>query len=111
MKQERNGRERFWRRHLSAWKRSGLTQREYCKRQGVSEWSFSLWKRRLARSTTSGVSFVPVTVTGSTTGIVGLPGAHRQPLTLVVGSRYRLEVGDGFSDETLSRLLCVLGRS
>lgn len=110
MKQERNGRERLWRAHLSAWKRSGLTQREYCKRQGVSEWSFSHWKRRLARSNPSGVSFVPVTVAGSTTGSAGLSGAHRQSLTLVVGSRYRVEVGDGFSDETLSRLLFVLGR-
>ena len=106
MKEEDVRRERFWRAHQSAWQRSGLTQREYCKGQGLSEWSFSDWKRRLTRKETPGVSFVPVAVSGSNPGRCGSSSS----LTLVVDSRYRVEVGEGFSGETLSRLLSVLGR-
>jgi hypothetical protein len=32
------------------------------------------------------------------------------PLTLVTGSGYRIEVGDGFAPDTLARLLATLGR-
>jgi len=113
MKQEGNSdRTRYWRAQVAAWQRSGLTQREYCKRQGVSEWSFSSWKRRLARSSAANadISFVPVAVVSQPALPKKEPSGAVSPLTLVVGSRYRLEVGEGFSGETLGRLLTVLGR-
>jgi len=100
-------RKRYWQAHLSAWRRSGLSQREYCKRQGVGEWSFSNWKRRLATPSPDIVSFVPVAVPSRTASDTK---ARPQTLTVVVGDRYRVEVGDGFSSELLSRLLAVLGR-
>lgn len=104
-------RERFWQAHLSAWRRSGLSQREYCRRQEIDEWSLSSWKRRLAKSSPDVVSFVPVTVTSQPAlARPGVSKARFQPLTVVVGDQYRVEVGDGFSSETLSRLLAVLGR-
>ena len=105
------GRERFWRAHVSAWRRSGLTQREYCKRQGLGEWSFSSWKRRLAAGGAPEVmGFVPVAVKGRVDGGGNWGRPRQHPLTVVVGERYRIEVGEGFSGKTLAEVLAVLGR-
>jgi transposase len=40
--------ERYWRRHVAAWRRSGQSVRAYCKSVGVSEPSFYAWRRLLA---------------------------------------------------------------
>ena len=38
----------YWRKRVEAWSRSGLSQAEYCRRQGLQPVSFSWWKRRLS---------------------------------------------------------------
>jgi hypothetical protein len=42
---KRHGAE-YWRRHLEAWDRSELTQREYCLANGLSVESLRRWRRR-----------------------------------------------------------------
>lgn len=42
------GKERFWRQHLTAWRRSGRGVRDYCRSAGLSEPSFYAWRRVLA---------------------------------------------------------------
>jgi hypothetical protein len=39
--------ERFWRKQVEAWQRSGLSVREFCRRRGLSEASFYAWRREL----------------------------------------------------------------
>ena len=38
---------RYWRRWLGKWKRSGLTQAEFCRRHGLKAGNFGWWKRKL----------------------------------------------------------------
>ena len=38
----------YWRKRVEAWGRSGLSQAEYCRRQGLQPVRFSWWKRRLS---------------------------------------------------------------
>jgi hypothetical protein len=40
-------RARYWAGVLTAWERSGLSQAEYCRRQGLKAITFSWWKRQL----------------------------------------------------------------
>jgi hypothetical protein len=57
--------ERRWRRHLAAWKASGLSQAAYCRREGLVANDFSRWKRELARRDQRSAptpAFVPVRV-------------------------------------------------
>ena len=63
--------EEYWRRIVSRQRRSGLTQAEFCRREGVAAHSCSWWKRELARRDTtrqrvgeseSNLSLVPVTL-------------------------------------------------
>ncbi len=47
-KQPDRVKERHWRQHLAAWRRSGWTIRAYCQAEGLSEPSFYAWRRVLA---------------------------------------------------------------
>lgn len=110
---EGQGGERYWQAHIGAWQRSGLSQREYCKRQGLQEWALSQWKGRLAkRCHPAPINFVPVVASKAPTATGA--GDHSRlgqaELTLVIDGGYRIEIGQGFHDGTLTRLLAVLGR-
>jgi hypothetical protein len=106
-------RRRFWEAHLQAWQRSGLTQTEYCGRQGLSRRGFCFWKRRLASlaaTERSSVRFVPVAIRpDAEVRAADRDVAPATGLTLVTGG-YRIEVGDRFVPDTLTRLLSTLGR-
>lgn len=42
-----------WRERLERWRRSGQTVRGFCEREGLSEPSFYVWRKRLARTPNS----------------------------------------------------------
>jgi hypothetical protein len=37
----------YWEKHLAAWKSSGLTQKDYCSREGLAYGSFKSWRGQL----------------------------------------------------------------
>lgn len=56
-------REQRWRGHLAAWRKSGASQAEYCRRHGLTQNDFSWWKREIARRTVAAApTFVPVSI-------------------------------------------------
>ena len=69
---KRHGQE-FWRKHLEAWRRSDLTQREYCANHGLGEKAFYRWRRKereAAASATTSLTLVPVSVGAPVAGSV-----------------------------------------
>jgi hypothetical protein len=36
-----------WRRHVEAWRESGLSQADYCRQQGLNHKTFSVWTQRV----------------------------------------------------------------
>ena len=40
--------EGYWRKHIAAWKRSGMSKRGYCKANNLSESSFNAWNREIS---------------------------------------------------------------
>lgn len=61
---KRHGAE-FWRRHLEAWHRGDLTQRDYCLQQGLGEKAFYRWRRKekaAATAVKSSLTLVPVSI-------------------------------------------------
>ena len=99
-------RESYWKAHVERFETSGLSQRAYCDRHNVSMTSLHRWRRLLAHKPQSrAVEIVP---TGNL--LARPPMAVPTPcvtLTVIAG-RYRVEVTDGFSPDTLSALLDVL---
>lgn len=67
-----------WKAHIEAWQQSGITQTAYCRKHGLTDKVFSLWKRRLQRANSDDVSplsgseptiadFLPVNVVSNAT--------------------------------------------
>ncbi|HHD63892.1 MAG TPA: hypothetical protein ENK96_05930 [Desulfobulbaceae bacterium] len=50
----------FWKAHISAMDRSGLSLAEYCRRHGLSYNAFRYWRRKLGKGAGTPVSLVPV---------------------------------------------------
>ena len=103
---------RYWRAQVEAWRGSGLSQVEYCRRQGLSPTAFTTWKHRLGAATQSAeaeVEFVafPLVAAQDPSAVAGGVTASAA-LTVVVDHRYRVEVGDGFAATTLARVIQTL---
>jgi len=112
--------ERRWRGHLAAWRRSGQSVRAYCAAQGLSEPSFYSWRRVLARperlrgaktaagndtASTAGFTerspFLPVRLVEDT------PPPAATVEVVLRGGRV-LRVAAGFSAQTLREVVAVL---
>jgi hypothetical protein len=91
--------------HIRRWRSSGLTQAEYCRRNGLKCSTFHYWRRRLG-TTSQAVTLVQVPV-GFNGGASGTWG---QGLTLILADRYKVEIGDNFNASTLARLVDTLGQ-
>jgi hypothetical protein len=113
--------ERYWRRLLRLWQRSGQTGRDFCADHGLREPSFYAWRREIERrdqgeaappkpAPRSGVpnpststrfpTFVEVTVDAT--------ASAPAPLEVVLAHGRRVRVPPGFDAELLRQLLRVL---
>ncbi|HEV3257544.1 MAG TPA: hypothetical protein VG013_11730 [Gemmataceae bacterium] len=105
--QRRGSKERFWRRLLRQWRKSGLSVRDFCAEQQVSEPSFYAWRRTLAERAAEATRFVPVHVVPDDQTTAAGAGSS-SGLELVLGPGRLLRIGPGFDAATLERLLALL---
>ena len=104
-----------WNALLNDYRRSGLTQAEFCERRGISIHSF---RKRLYRvstpkptpanhlssdGTTSG--FLPVTILPDP---IPATAVSRQPIELLLGNGRRIAVAPGFDPHTLRQLIALV---
>ena len=118
----------YWHGHVDAWGESGLSPQGYARRHGLYKNSIRYWSKKfslhtasrpvnsdlsrvsgpkispapLAASQPSEVRFVPVALSSKSSD------KSQAPLVLRVGSRFRIDVPDQFSQATLVRLLRTL---
>ena len=104
----RSLRVRHWQAHIKAQKQSGLSRAEYCRQHHLSYHAATYWNRRLSKSTTQETTLVPVTFT-SRIKINSAPAA-RSVLKVILPNKIAIEVDDGFSPTTLTKLLVTLER-
>lgn len=97
----------YWSGEVQQWRSSGLLQKEYCNKKGISLGRFGAWKRRLEREAQGHSG----TIVAIPSGIVSSALlAMRPTLGLVVNERYRVEIPDSFSPDMLEAVLQVLSR-
>lgn len=106
----------FWRGHWEAWAASGISQRAYCARHGLSYAAFGYWRNRVkVRVTPPAPAFVPVLIEpapGATADPA--PGLSPTPLHAGPGVEIRLAhgrtivVAAAFDDAVLARVIRVL---
>ncbi len=101
----RPAKQRFWENHVTQCGQSELTQAEYCRLNKINANSFEYWKRKIDRSSLPALVEVPFPQSLTVSGCSVSPR-----LWLVLGQRYRIEIGNGFDPEDLERLIRVLER-
>jgi transposase-like protein len=107
------GKERYWRRVLRQWRRSGQGVRSYCVENGLSEALFYAWRRTIQerdrqeelgpavrddRECSAPPAFVPLTIAP----------AAATPLEVVLAHGRVVRIAPGFDPATLGQLLAVL---
>ena len=95
---QRTKRQKYWQRHIEKWSQSGLSQVAYCRECNLKIKSFTYFKSRLKKNLP--VQFVQVPVEP-----VRVPSFVK----LNIGSSFQIEIPDGFSQNTLTQVLQVLG--
>jgi hypothetical protein len=96
-------RRRHWQDHIDQWQSSGLTQKEYCRRNGFNWSTFHYWRKRLQEKTNA-VTLVQVPVRKN----IGVSSGRE--LTLILTDRYKVYIGDNFNPSTLAKLVDTLER-
>jgi hypothetical protein len=89
-----------WAGTLSRWDGSGLSGAAFCRGNGIPQWKFHYWKRRLRGADGAAAGFVEMSFDGD--------GRH-SGLSFDFGSGVRLVVGRGFDAGELARLLREVG--
>lgn len=92
----------FWRRHVDAWRASGMSQLQYCRRHRLAKGSLGYWSSTLKRGKTSVSELVLV---GRTEVKENKPSPA---IELVVGRRYLLRLWAGTDREHLRQVLSLL---
>jgi hypothetical protein len=85
----------LWEKRVGSWRSSGLSQRVWCLRHGISPQTFGYWCRRLS----SRDAMLPVLVQ---------TGGEAAPVEVVLGNGVSLRLPSTMPDEALSRWLQVL---
>lgn len=104
---QRSSKERFWRRLMRQWRRSGLSIRDFCAEQQISEPSFFAWRRTIAQRDAEAARLVPVRVVPDEKAVTARD-ASGNGLELLLGDGRVLRIGPRFDGPTLTRLLSLL---
>ena len=101
--------QKHWRNHISCWRKSGLTQREYCLRQEIAISTFSYWIRKFGKGSAKPgpPRFYPLTVKGTSTALdrQGFDTGIRLSLC---NDKFKIDLEEEFSETTLRRLVATL---
>jgi len=91
---------KFWKAHLEAWQSSGYSLAEYSKHHNLIYHRLIYWKTKFENELSKPLSFVPVPLQSE-------PANTALTLNLQ-NDKFRVEIGSGFCDRTLHRLLTTL---
>lgn len=94
-----------WRKHIDEWLRSGLSQQDYCRSNGLALSSFGYWRRKLKSRESAKPCFYPLVVATEANAETG--GHDKSGLRVMLG-RFAIEIGDQFSPGVLQKLVTAL---
>lgn len=100
-KQRSQEKRQYWQAHMEAWQQSGQTRGAYCEQHGLNLKTFAYWRHRFKTENTA-VKLVQLPAEALPAG---------PALRVVVDNRIAIEVSDGFTPATLTRVIeAVRGR-
>lgn len=104
----RREKQRLQDRHISAWRKSGLSPQDYCRQHRLRPSTFACWLAKQEESENRAVTLVPVP-----DKICRLSSRTRLELEssglyLTIGHRCRIEIGKHFDPEAFAQVIAVL---
>ena len=90
-----------WAERIAAQQRSGISVKQFCKEQGLTEYSFYAWRKRLQKKE-------PIRFALVDRGAARQEPATEAALELVLATGERLRIGTGVDPATLRAVLDVL---
>jgi len=100
--------EQFWRQIMARRERSGLTVRAFCARERLSEPSFYVWRRELARRDQLATRGMTAPSTPSPFMPIEVVTERHAALEIVLPSGAVLRVQPGFDRPTLGQVIALL---
>ena len=100
----------FWQMAMEAWQASGLSVRQFCKQEGLSEPSFYVWRKRLAASVNDQSDPSP-DCPPSPFIQVSLPEGSAWGMEFVLSSGHTLRIPAGVDRQTLTAVFSALGEA
>jgi hypothetical protein len=91
----------FWQNHLEEYRKSGLSQREYCKKEGLCLSSLGNWKRKLTKPGMKEYPFVEIgqAVEGKKKSVV---------IEIIITEKLRLRTDEDVNPEKIALLVNAL---
>jgi hypothetical protein len=101
--------QKHWEKHISCWKKSGLTQRQYCFSQGIAISTFSYWKGKLGKVSESPkpARFFALTVKDADT-LLNKQDSPTGIRLFVCNDKFKIDLDKEFSESTLKKLITTL---
>lgn len=97
---------RFWQVHIRAWKKSGLTQNEYCHRNKLKSNQLCYWKKKFKEEAQSPtVKFVPITLPSQEVGDNDC--LDDSGLTIIFDD-IKIKLSNNFNPQVLSKAVTAL---
>ncbi len=101
--------QKHWANHISCWRTSGLTQRQYCLKEGIAISSLAYWIRKIDKKVTkpSPPRFYPLTVKDNPKSY----NKHRFSTGVrlsLCDDRFKIDLDEEFSETTLRKLIVTL---
>lgn len=106
----RANKEQYWRGHIDAWRSSGLSQVEYCRRAQVSAQALSYWKQKFAEKPGDPADDIPTIVALPVKVVAGAPAVEVHPLLVHLPNGFLVEIGGDFQSAVLGKLVQTLAR-
>ena len=98
--------QQFWQMVLETFKSSGLSVRQFCNQEGLSEPSFYSWRKRLTKTQTSDVDKEEAPT--ETFIQVSMPKAESRCLKLVFASGHTLQIPSEIDSAFLTGILSAV---
>ncbi|NCB40487.1 MAG: hypothetical protein EOM80_17135 [Erysipelotrichia bacterium] len=91
-----------WNGHVKSWQNSGLTQKEYCYQNKISEKCFGYWLRKHRK--VSSLQLIPVHIEP----VVSSSSNQSSGLELKFANDARIEIARNFDSETFARVVRII---
>lgn len=101
-RKEQLDRHKYWENHVKSFRKSGLSQRDYCKRNNISYWSFNPWKRKIETSGILEFQQIPAEIIQSQT-------SGDKNIQIIIHNRLRITIPHDFSENALRKILQIVG--